>query len=129
MVKTYEAVATWSEDGWWVAEVLGVPMGYTQARRWVEVEPMVRDLLAALLDVPEGEVAVVVRPSGEWADAVCQAQVARSLAEETAARAQAQERGVALALYARGLAGRDIAALLGKSPSWVSGVVRERQAA
>lgn len=60
---TYAATVTRAGAYWHVA-IADVPMGYTQARRLAEVEPMARDLIATLLDVPADSFALVVHYEG-----------------------------------------------------------------
>ncbi|MBO3740332.1 hypothetical protein [Actinoplanes flavus] len=62
-MKVYEARVRRSGD-WWFVEVPGVDMGYTQARKLADVEPMVRDMLSLLLDVPADSFAVSVSEPG-----------------------------------------------------------------
>jgi predicted RNase H-like HicB family nuclease len=61
----YDAVCTRAGD-WWAVDVPSVPGLHTQARRPEEVEAIVRDALALLLEVPSDSFDVwvtVVGPS------------------------------------------------------------------
>jgi hypothetical protein len=59
-MKTYEVVATRS-GRWWALEVTGLRLGFSQARRLTDIEPVARELIAGLTEVPEDSFAVTVR--------------------------------------------------------------------
>lgn len=64
-VKTYQAIAS-RGDRYWVVHILGLgnnpDVGLpTQARTLAEVEPMVRDLIALWLEVPEDSFSINVQ--------------------------------------------------------------------
>jgi hypothetical protein len=59
-VKTYEVVATRS-GRWWALKFTGLDMGYSQARRRADIEPMARDLIATMTEVAKDSFAITVR--------------------------------------------------------------------
>lgn len=71
--------------GWWAVDVPAVPGVHTQARRLADVEPMARDAIAGVLDVPIGRVKVEVRPvlDQRLTNVVEQAREARFAAQES----------------------------------------------
>jgi hypothetical protein len=113
----------------WFVQVPDVPMGMTQARRIAEVQPMARDLIASLLDIPPDSFELAIRFEGDLADHAAVAIEARALARAAAERAEAESREAARYLVDQGLAVRDVAALLQVSPGWVSVLTREGKVA
>jgi predicted RNase H-like HicB family nuclease len=83
MRRTYVAEARRS-GRWWAIEVPEVRGAFSQARRLADVEPMARDAIAEVLDVPIGQVQVEVRPvlDEQLANTVRQAKEARITAQE-----------------------------------------------
>ncbi|GGN40232.1 glutamate/tyrosine decarboxylase-like PLP-dependent enzyme [Actinoplanes campanulatus] len=126
-VKTYEARVRRSGD-WWFVEVPGVDMAYTQARKLADVEPMVRDMLSLLLDVPADSFAVTITPSGQVANVVAGVKAAKDAAAEAQRQADQQTRQAVARLRSMKLTVRDVAALLDVSPTWVSVLDRESAA-
>jgi hypothetical protein len=127
-MDTYEVV-TGRQGGWWWVEIKGVDMGFTQARRFTEVEPMAREVISMLKGVAADAFTLSVRIEG--AEGALSASVQRLREEALAAKlaAAAEEERVAKALTAQGLPVRDVAALLGKSPAWASVLSRRASAA
>jgi predicted RNase H-like HicB family nuclease len=78
MTTTYRAVARRTSN-WWAIEVPGLPGVITQARYLDQVEEMVRDAIAAMLDVGPASVDVTVEPmlEGDVAEAVAEARTRR----------------------------------------------------
>ena len=62
----YRAEAFHTADGWWAVRVVGLKFGFTQARRFDEVEESARDLIACSLDVDQTEVGEIVVSETVW---------------------------------------------------------------
>lgn len=124
----YRVVVSRSGKFWFV-QVTDLPMGMTQARRIADVEPMARDLIASLLDIPPDSFELTIRFEGDLADHAAVAIEARAAARAAAERAEADTREAARYLIGQGLAVRDAAALLQVSPGWVSVLTRADDAA
>jgi hypothetical protein len=95
---------------------------HTQARRLDQVEALVKDAASLLLDRPEGDYSVVVAPKLPSADQrkIDDAKAARArLGEAEAVMAMASRAAVA-DLRAQGMTVRDVAVLMGVTPSRVS---------
>jgi len=122
--KTYAAVAR-RVGNWWAVDVPGVKGVHTQARRLAQVEPMVRDALAAVLGVPEEtlEISIEYHVDEETQRAIAEARHARDAAREAFDRAaDATERAVSV-LKAHGYSVRDAGHLVGVSFQRVSQLV------
>jgi predicted RNase H-like HicB family nuclease len=109
-------------EGWWIVTVPAVRGLHTQARRLDQVEAMVKDAASLLLDRPEGDFAVVVTPKlpADERHEIDQVRAARTRlaeAEQTMARTS---RSAVADLRAQGFTVRDVAALIGVTPSRVS---------
>ena len=111
-VTTYKVRARRSGD-WWALEVPEVPGVFSQAKRLEQVEPMIREAIALMLDMPEQKVAVDV-------DYDLPPTVLDALAELTRARVRKEEverelsgtlRSTAATLVNSGLSYRDAGAL------------------
>ncbi|WP_084260281.1 hypothetical protein, partial [Mycobacterium avium] len=103
-------------DRYWLVHVPELDQ-YTQARNLTEVEPMARDLIALLKEIPDDSFQLDVRI--ELPEHVRHhLELARKYSED-AARAQAESarerRAAARGLKARGLTVRDIGTALGIS--------------
>lgn len=117
----YTAVAERS-GGWWAVRVREQPGVFTQAKRLDQVEPVVRDALAAYLDLDPRSFDVTlveVLPEGV-ADEVRQARQARQEATRAQADADVAMRRAAARLVRSGLTVRDVGRVLGISPQRVS---------
>lgn len=108
---------------WWAVMVPEVEGVFTQAKRLDQVPAMVADAVHLLAGVPADDVHVEIKarvpePSALalWADASEEAERARGLQEEAAAKA----RSAVVALRERGLSVRDVTSLLDVSPQRVS---------
>ncbi|MDR1189204.1 MAG: XRE family transcriptional regulator [Bifidobacteriaceae bacterium] len=109
-------------DGWWIVDVPAVRGLHTQVRRLDQVEAMVKDAASLLLDRPEADFTVVVLPKLPKAeqrkiDETKAARVRLSEAENAMAKAS---RAAVTDLRAEGLTVRDVATLIGVTPSRVS---------
>jgi predicted RNase H-like HicB family nuclease len=127
-MTTYRAIAR-RTGGWWAIEVPDVPGVFTQARRLDQVDAMVRDVIAAMLDVATDSFDISVDPvlEGDVAKAVAQARRRREEARKADERAQAAARDALVTLERQGLSVRDVGKLLGVSPQRVS-QIRPRRA-
>lgn len=125
-MRTREFTATATrESKWWVVEVDGV--GTTQGRSAAEARAMAKDLVAAMLDVPEDdiEVAVMFEVPGALGQEVREAQEATLEAALAQEQAAIKSRGAVARLKAEGLTGTDIAAVLDLSPQRVSQLAKQ----
>jgi predicted RNase H-like HicB family nuclease len=114
---TYTALAERSGN-WWAIDVPELKGVHTQAKRLDQIEPMVRDAIALMLNVPEDSFGVDVRPHLTPAadDAVMRLDKARrevidaqkSLAEAATAATVALVKGM-------GLTVRDAGRIIGVS--------------
>lgn len=102
---------------WWAISVPALKGVFSQARRLADVEPMARDAIAAVLDVPPRSFDLVVRPVlGDRLDSlVLRAREARATAQE--AQVDASERSVRAlrSLQKAGIPLRDAGELIGVS--------------
>ncbi|MCV6992158.1 hypothetical protein H7I87_18315 [Mycobacterium timonense] len=112
LTTAFTAVAT-RGDRYWLVHIPELDQ-YTQARNLAEVEPMARDLIALLNEIPDDSFHLDVRI--ELPEHVRHhLELARKYSED-AARAPARERrAAARELKARGLTVRDIGTALGIS--------------
>jgi len=118
-VRTYKVTAKRWAHGWEL-HIAGV--GVTQSRSLSDAEDMVRDYISLDLEVPPNSFAVAITPEvGGDLDAKAR-QVRQEIREaaEAQQRAAARSREIARLLKAKGLSGRDIAAVLGVSAQRVS---------
>jgi predicted RNase H-like HicB family nuclease len=120
-MATYTAIAERS-GGWWAVRVREQPGVFTQARRLDQVEAMVRDALAGLLDAAPGsfEIQVIESLPEEVADEVAHARQARAQAAQAQTTADAAMRRAAARLVDSGLTVRDAGRVLGVSAQRVS---------
>lgn len=82
-METYEVRVSPGGSGWWVIEVPALRGGWSQARRLKDVEPMARDLVANLLEVPEDSFELSVTSLADQStepDTVWQRRVNESIA-------------------------------------------------
>jgi len=116
---TYTATAA-REGRWWVITVEGI--GVTQSRTLRDAPATARSLVAVMLDVDEGTVAVEVTPEldGTVADQVRSARDRVAALEREQAETAAASRAAARALVDRGISGADAATILGVSAQRVS---------
>lgn len=120
-MSTYEAHVT-REGKFWPITVLedGRRFGVTQARNVAEIEEMVRDLVATLNEVDASEVVVTVVFPDELTNVMTWYRKAQEDARAAQQAADECARQAAKTLVRSGLSVRDVAKLLGVSPSWVS---------
>ena len=109
-------------EGWWVVTVPSVRGLHTQARRLDQVEAMVKDAASLLLDRPETDFTVTVVPSLPDAEQrrLDAARAARARLAEAESKAAEASREIVADLRAQGFTVRDVASLLGVTPSRVS---------
>jgi hypothetical protein len=130
---TYE-VRAWQEDGWWLARITGAsgdadltPVNaLTHARSLTDIEQVVRDLVAMILDIDETTFNVEVEYvlPREVDTLVCEALGAQTWLD--AARELFRERTAvaARALSDQGFSLRETSKLLGLSDRWLNSLMR-----
>jgi hypothetical protein len=130
---TYE-VRAWQEDGWWLARITGAsgeadltPVNaLTHSRSLTQIEQVVRDLVAMILDVDETtfDVEVEYVLPNEVDVLVCEALGAQTWLD--AARDLFRERTAvaARALSDQGFSLRESSKLLGLSDRWLDQLLR-----
>jgi DNA-directed RNA polymerase specialized sigma subunit len=132
-MTTYRVTATRDGD-WWslVAEDVNDREVASQARRLDQAEPAIREAIALVLDVDEDTFEVEVVPvldlppvSDETLELL---EVRRELSELSERSRRGTPKAVA-ELRAAGLTVRDVAQLLGMTPSRVSQIQKERDLA
>jgi DNA-directed RNA polymerase specialized sigma subunit len=132
-MTTYRVTATRDGD-WWslVADDVGGREVASQSRRLDQAAPAIREAIALVLDVNENTVDVEVVPmldqppmSDETLEVL---ELRRELAELTERSRRATPKAVA-ELRAAGLTVRDVAQLLGMTPSRVSQIEKEHDLA
>lgn len=123
-----------SRDGkFWMITVrrdTAAVVGVTQARTLAEVEPMARDLVAAVLAADgtgagAAPIDIAVIYPAAIQDEVRAAEAAAAAAKEAAKAAHARTRRAALQLRTQGLSTRDIAAALHCSPAWAALLIKD----
>ena len=116
---TYRVVVE-REDDWWLADVPQSQGTHTEARDLIELEHMVRDVIALMEDLPftpESLAAFELEWVFETGDAEFDTLATRLAAERSAVDVPDERtRAVATDLGAHGWPVRDIAWLLGVSP-------------
>lgn len=114
--KTYVVDAQRS-GRWWAITVPALKGVFSQARRLVDVEPMARDAIATVLDVPPRSLDIVVRPVlGDRLDAlVHRAREARATAQEAQVDASECSVRALRSLQRAGIPLRDAGELIGVS--------------
>lgn len=122
----FNAIVTRSDPGWsiYVPEV----DRHTYAAHLREIEPMARDLVQVMTDLPLDDIAVSVQLPTELANAIAAMRITRDglTAAESAARTAQQ--AAATTLRGAGAALRDIALALGVSHQRVHQVLEEADA-
>jgi hypothetical protein len=126
-VTTYNVRAKRWAHGW---ELHIDEVGVTQSRSLSDAERMVRDYIALDCDADpySFDVAMVFEMGDGLDEEIAQARTEQRRAEDAQARAAERFRGVARRLRDRGLAGADMAAVLGVTPQRVSQLVGVRRA-
>lgn len=102
---------------WWAIEVPELRGVFSQARRLADVEPMARDAIAAVLDVPPRSFRVQVRPVlGERLEGLVRdARESRAAAQEAQVEALDRSARAFRSLQKAGIPLRDAGELLGVS--------------
>ncbi len=122
----YQAIVTRSDPGWsiYVPDV----DRHTYAAHLREIEPMARDLIQVMTDLPIEDISVAVQLPSDLADAIAAMRITRDglTAAESAARTAQQ--AAATALRNAGAPLRDIALALGVSHQRVHQVLEEADA-
>lgn len=116
MARTYEVRVTHGQQ-WWLIEVPEIPGAVSQARSLREVESMVRDLIAVMLEVPTDsfEINVHVELPEQVAARVKRVDVLRKLSADSQAEAALESRLAAQGLRDAGMSLRDVGEALNVS--------------
>jgi predicted RNase H-like HicB family nuclease len=127
--KLYRGVAI--RDGrWWFVTVPDERGLFTQARRLDQAEPMLREVIGLMRQVPEDSFDVVVQPDlsslGPLRATVEHAVRERGRAAQAQESASAAIREAVARIRDAGFTTRDAGMLLGLSPQRVSQVVRSK---
>lgn len=122
-MNTYIAAVT-REDGYWVVSVDDLALA-GQVRRLSDAEPVMRSIVAAALDVPEGEVHLELAVPVREEALSMMAQADRQEAEARTALSDARRLRCAATdkLIQAGLTQREVARALGLSPQRVGQLV------
>jgi DNA-directed RNA polymerase specialized sigma24 family protein len=112
--KTYTAVVTRDEAGWWVGIVRGLAGVHSQARRLDQLRGRLLEAVAAA-GVRDADVKLDIRLPKPTLAKVRQAAAARRKAEQASGAAASSMREAARQLASSGLSVRDAAELLGVS--------------
>jgi len=123
-MNTYRVVVT-RESNAWLADVPEVQGAHTFARNLARLDIYVREVIAAMLDLPEGaEADLSVAYEYDTGDAGLDAQAAELRAararHDADARAIEQSTAAMAVAYTRRFPVRDTAAILGVSPGRIS---------
>ncbi|SIJ39137.1 Conserved protein of uncharacterised function; putative phage protein [Mycobacteroides abscessus subsp. bolletii] len=126
-MSNFNAIVTQSDPGWsiYVPEV----DRHTYAAHLREIEPIARDLVQVMTDLPEEDIHVHVQLPNELSDAIAAMHAARSDAAAAETTAREAQQAAATALRNAGAPLRDIAAALGVSHQRVHQVLEEADAA
>jgi hypothetical protein len=126
--RTYFARCQRSGD-WWAITVPGLKGLYTQAKRLDQVEPIVRDAIALMLNIPSDSFDVKVQPKlhPDAEDAVRRLSKARQEIEDAQAHFSAAARSAATSLVGgMGLTVRDAGRILGVSHQRIDQLIHGR---
>lgn len=126
-VTGYNAIVTRSEPGWsiYVPEV----DRHTYAAHLREIEPMARDLVQVMTDIPIEDIRVAIQLPDDLSAAITTMRTTREEAEDAEKTARTAQQAAATVLRNAGAPLRDIAALLGVSHQRVHQVLEEADAA
>lgn len=115
------------EGGWWELDVEGLENVFAQARRLDQAEDMARDVIAAMLDIPEDSFDIEIHPTIDRTldEAIAFARAARQLAANAQEAARASTGSVAGHLHRHGLPVRDIGKILGVSHQRAAKILKE----
>jgi hypothetical protein len=125
MMTPRYSVRIWPEGDWWMARVTSAsddadpaPVdAVTQARSMVKIEPMVRELIAVILDAGEGDFDLDLdyRIADDLRELISQAKGARAWLDAAGDLWQERSVAAARALAGAGFSLRETALLLGLS--------------
>jgi predicted RNase H-like HicB family nuclease len=127
MKPTYDVSAVRS-GRWWAIEVPLLPGVHSQARRLDKVEPMAREAIALMLDVPQDSFDITVTAdlasTGDLQAAITEALQAREAAEAAQDRASSAMRHAVSEIRQSGYTSRDAGMLLNVSNQRISQIER-----
>ena len=121
-MKTYR-VDVVRDEGWWIMHArIPRTIIYSQAKRVDDVEPMIRDAIAGVLDVdPESfAIELIFDLDADVLDQVNRAREASTEAAEVQERASRESRAAVQALRNEGLTLKEAGYFLGVSPQRVA---------
>ena len=121
-MKTYQ-VDVARDEGWWIMHArIPRTIIYTQAKRIDEIEPMIRDAIAGVLDVDLESFAIelIFDLDADVLDQVNRAREASTEAAEVQERASRESRAAVQALRNEGLTLKEAGYFLGVSPQRVA---------
>ncbi len=128
-MTTYRVTAT-REGDWWslvAHDVQGREVA-SQSRRLDQADAAIREAIALVLDVDGDEFEVAISPDlrhVEVSDDTLEAHELRRALTELSNRARRRTPAAVAELRAAGLTVRDVAQLLGITPSWVSQIEKQ----
>jgi DNA-directed RNA polymerase specialized sigma24 family protein len=112
-------------DGkWWALSTDGVPGAFSQVRLLNQAEPMIRDAIAQVLEVPEDSFDLEVVPQLEDSAREAMAELARAKAQYLAAMDAVIAQQQAVIEKLRTLSMRDIGAIMGVSHQRVNQLMK-----
>lgn len=122
----YQAIVTQSDPGWsiYVPEV----DRHTYAAHLREIEPMARDLIQVMTDLPIEDITVAVQLPADLADAIAAIRITRDGLTAAEAAARTAQQAAATALRNAGAPLRDIALAIGVSHQRVHQILEEADA-
>jgi predicted RNase H-like HicB family nuclease len=127
MKPRYKAIAVRS-GRWWALAVPELEGVFTQSRRLDQAEPMIREVIGLMLQVPQDSFDVVVEPQmesmGDLRAAIEDALRARQAAEEAQEASSMAMRHAVREVRSSGYTARDAGMLLGVSNQRISQIER-----
>lgn len=118
----YTVEAERGARGGWVFQCVEAPGAISESRRLADAEPLMREMISFVAEVPEESVEIRLVPKlpGAVSEHVMQAREAVRSLEETQRQVAELSRRVVRELKEAGLTGADTATVLGVSPQRVS---------
>ncbi len=121
-MKTYR-IDVVRDEGWWIMHArIPRTIIYSQAKRVDDVEPMIRDAIAGVLDVDSESFAIELTfdLDSDVLDQVARAREASLEAAEIQERASRESRAAVQALRKEGLTLKEVGFFLGVTPQRVA---------
>lgn len=124
-MKTYQ-VDVAKDEGWWIMHArIPRTIIYSQAKRISDIEPMIRDAIAGVLDVSPESFAIELTfdLDSDVLDQVSRAREASVEAAQVQERASRESRAAVKALRKEGLTLKEAGYFLGVSPQRVAQLI------